>query len=290
MKHPLFAALVVAALAAGCAQRPTPTVAPRPLTPPKSGVKALKSDLASYYRTQAFENAVWGVLVKSLSTGETLYSLNPGTFLMPASNMKVVTMAAALSARAGGLVIGPLIAVVPALIGRLAALPLCAGWPDHAVAALVRLGQMMRFEAQARLARELREALPARVRVESVTGLLPPGSQVEISMLDLLQGMGLGLVVVVFFTFLPLSRSYEHMVGGFLLPSIGMEVVYSRGADRLSGVHCRILVLQRDDDESTHNQAAQLKIGKTGHPGCGEFGKSEGGRQQNDPPSHHYCR
>ena len=38
---------------------------------------------------------MWGVLVKSLSTGETLYSLNPGTFLMPASNMKVVTMAAA---------------------------------------------------------------------------------------------------------------------------------------------------------------------------------------------------
>jgi len=38
------------------------------------------------------------------------------------------------------------------------------------------------------------------------TGLLPPGSQVEISMLDLLQGLGLGLAVVVFFTFLPLSR------------------------------------------------------------------------------------
>jgi len=95
MTHPLIAALVAAALAGGCAQRPTPTVAPRPLTPPKSGVKALKADLAAYYRTPAFENAVWGVLVKSLSTGETLYSLNPGTFLMPASNMKVVTMAAA---------------------------------------------------------------------------------------------------------------------------------------------------------------------------------------------------
>ncbi|MCK7461401.1 MAG: D-alanyl-D-alanine carboxypeptidase [Sphingobacterium sp.] len=95
MKHPLIAALVVAALTAGCAQKPTPTVAPRPLPQPKSGVKALKADLASYYQAQAFENAVWGVLVKSLTTGETLYSLNPGTFLMPASNMKVVTMAAA---------------------------------------------------------------------------------------------------------------------------------------------------------------------------------------------------
>lgn len=37
-------------------------------------------------------------------------------------------------------------------------------------------------------------------------GLLPPGSRVEISFLDLLGGMGLGLAVVLFFTFLPLSR------------------------------------------------------------------------------------
>ena len=37
-----------------------------------------------------------------------------------------------------------------------------------------------------------------------------------------------------YLSFLPLSHSYEHTVGGFLLPSLGMEVVYSRGADRLS--------------------------------------------------------
>ena len=36
-----------------------------------------------------------------------------------------------------------------------------------------------------------------------------------------------------YLSFLPLSHSYEHTVGGFLLPSYGMEVVYSRGADRL---------------------------------------------------------
>jgi len=35
-------------------------------------VKALKADLASYYQDPAFQNAVWGVLVKSLATGETL--------------------------------------------------------------------------------------------------------------------------------------------------------------------------------------------------------------------------
>jgi long-chain acyl-CoA synthetase len=31
-----------------------------------------------------------------------------------------------------------------------------------------------------------------------------------------------------------MSHSYEHTVGGFLLPSFGMEVVYSRGAERLA--------------------------------------------------------
>jgi D-alanyl-D-alanine carboxypeptidase/D-alanyl-D-alanine-endopeptidase (penicillin-binding protein 4) len=35
------------------------------------------------------------VLIKSLKTGETLYSLNPKRLMMPASNMKIVTLAAA---------------------------------------------------------------------------------------------------------------------------------------------------------------------------------------------------
>ena len=38
----------------------------------------------------------------------------------------------------------------------------------------------------------------------------------------------------IYLSFLPLSHSYEHTVGCFLLPSMGVEVVYSRGADRLS--------------------------------------------------------
>ena len=37
-----------------------------------------------------------------------------------------------------------------------------------------------------------------------------------------------------YLSFLPLSHAYEHTVGNFLLPSLGMEVVYSRGADRLA--------------------------------------------------------
>jgi long-chain acyl-CoA synthetase len=37
-----------------------------------------------------------------------------------------------------------------------------------------------------------------------------------------------------YLSFLPMSHSYEHTVGGFILPMLGMEVVYSRGADRLA--------------------------------------------------------
>jgi D-alanyl-D-alanine carboxypeptidase/D-alanyl-D-alanine-endopeptidase (penicillin-binding protein 4) len=96
VRRQLLAALAIVVLAAGCAPKTKPvTGGPRPYTVPRPGVKALKADLASYYQDPAFQNAVWGVFIKSLATGETLFSLNPGTFLMPASNMKVVTMAAA---------------------------------------------------------------------------------------------------------------------------------------------------------------------------------------------------
>jgi D-alanyl-D-alanine carboxypeptidase/D-alanyl-D-alanine-endopeptidase (penicillin-binding protein 4) len=95
VRRALLAALVAVMLSAGCAPKTKPAAGPQPPVAPKRGAKALQSDLSSYYRAPAFQNAVWGVLVRSLKTGETLFSLNPGTFLMPASNMKVVTMAAA---------------------------------------------------------------------------------------------------------------------------------------------------------------------------------------------------
>jgi len=95
MRRPVLTALVLVGLAAGCAQQPRPAVGPQRPVPPKRGVRALQADLASYYRAPAFSNAIWGVRVRSLKTGETLFATNAGTFLMPASNMKVVTMAAA---------------------------------------------------------------------------------------------------------------------------------------------------------------------------------------------------
>ncbi len=36
-----------------------------------------------------------------------------------------------------------------------------------------------------------------------------------------------------YLSFLPLSHAYEHTVGGYLMPSCGVELVFSRGADKL---------------------------------------------------------
>ncbi len=44
----------------------------------------------------------------------------------------------------------------------------------------------------------------------------------------------LGMKNEVYLSFLPLSHSYEHTVGQFFLPSIGTEIVYSRGLEHLS--------------------------------------------------------
>ena len=40
-------------------------------------------------------HANWGVVVRSLSTGEVLYERNPDKLMVPASNMKIVTLATA---------------------------------------------------------------------------------------------------------------------------------------------------------------------------------------------------
>ena len=49
------------------------------------------------------EQGLWGVEVKSLETGRVLYALNARKLMMPASNMKIVTLAAAAEALGLGL-------------------------------------------------------------------------------------------------------------------------------------------------------------------------------------------
>ncbi len=56
---------------------------------------ALQHDIDAILAPPQLARGYWGVLVKSLKTDETLYALNAGKLMMPASNMKIVTLAAA---------------------------------------------------------------------------------------------------------------------------------------------------------------------------------------------------
>jgi len=87
--------LALLLLAPACARQPKPSVTPAAPPGAAAGLPALEADFQSFFKTPAFENAIWGVLVRSLKTGETLYAQNARTLLMPASNMKIVTVASA---------------------------------------------------------------------------------------------------------------------------------------------------------------------------------------------------
>ena len=82
------ATLVLVATAA-CAH---PTPAARPAAP---ALAQLQHDIDDILTQPALAHGYWGVLVQSLRTGDTLFSLNARKLMMPASNMKIVTLAAA---------------------------------------------------------------------------------------------------------------------------------------------------------------------------------------------------
>jgi D-alanyl-D-alanine carboxypeptidase/D-alanyl-D-alanine-endopeptidase (penicillin-binding protein 4) len=86
------------ALAAACTPA-SPTVSPAPAPMPAAAVTpSIAGALDSIFNDTAFASAHWGVLVRSLESGQTLYARNAGRMFVPASNMKIVTAAAALEA------------------------------------------------------------------------------------------------------------------------------------------------------------------------------------------------
>ena len=98
----LFRTTILATLVAisGCAARTPlpPTVSPTaaPTDPSANGaVLDLQRDLNRLFGDPSAPPAVWGVRVRSSDRNETLYQLNHGTLLTPASTMKLVTLAAA---------------------------------------------------------------------------------------------------------------------------------------------------------------------------------------------------
>lgn len=85
------------ALLSGCsATRTSATLAPVP-SPMLSPRQALVAAIDSMVNAPQFRNAHWGILIVDPARGDTLYSRNAGKLFMPASNMKIVTGAVALS-------------------------------------------------------------------------------------------------------------------------------------------------------------------------------------------------
>src|SRR3954471_3068201 len=98
MRFPNSALAALALTAAGCAH-PAVSAHPAgpayPALPIPPAIAALHHDIDAVLASPALAHGSWGVLVKSLKTDETLYALNAAKLMMPASNMKIVTLAAA---------------------------------------------------------------------------------------------------------------------------------------------------------------------------------------------------
>jgi D-alanyl-D-alanine carboxypeptidase/D-alanyl-D-alanine-endopeptidase (penicillin-binding protein 4) len=88
----LIASIIATAACAHPARSALPASPARPASP---ALVQLQHDIDGILAQPLLAHGYWGVLVKSLKTDETLYALNPGKLMMPASNMKIVTLAAA---------------------------------------------------------------------------------------------------------------------------------------------------------------------------------------------------
>jgi len=89
-----FAAALTLLSGVGCAGRIRAAVGPGSAVP-SPAVRALRRDLDRTFGAPAFDRVIWAVEVRSLETGELLHGINPSKLVMPASNMKILTLAAA---------------------------------------------------------------------------------------------------------------------------------------------------------------------------------------------------
>ncbi|HEY5617328.1 MAG TPA: D-alanyl-D-alanine carboxypeptidase/D-alanyl-D-alanine-endopeptidase [Vicinamibacterales bacterium] len=77
-----------------CARAPAAVVPSRPGDP----LSQLRDDITAATRAPGVQRASWGIVVQSLDRGERLFELNPSTLLVPASTVKLVSLAAAVEA------------------------------------------------------------------------------------------------------------------------------------------------------------------------------------------------
>jgi len=84
-------AIVAVLFVSACAHNPRSSTAP----PHASGERELAADLTRIFDAPATAQALWGVEVRSMTSGAVMFQLNPQKLMMPASNMKIVTLATA---------------------------------------------------------------------------------------------------------------------------------------------------------------------------------------------------
>lgn len=100
LRQPALAALLAVLLTTGCATKTPPATTPsgspnsRPIAATPLSPDKLPAELDGIFGASAFERMQWGVVVQSLDSGAILYRRNPSKLFMPASNMKIVTLAA----------------------------------------------------------------------------------------------------------------------------------------------------------------------------------------------------
>lgn len=78
------------------APQATPTPQPTPALPAPRTLEVLRARITDVLSQPALAPAMFGIKVVSLDTGRVLFEENAGKLLMPASNMKLYTVAAAL--------------------------------------------------------------------------------------------------------------------------------------------------------------------------------------------------
>lgn len=87
-----FATIALACVLSGCAARTAQPAANPQGLPSRTQVQR---DLSAIFSAPAVDHSFWGVSVRSLKTGEVIYSHNPARLQTPASNQKVITSAVA---------------------------------------------------------------------------------------------------------------------------------------------------------------------------------------------------
>ena len=86
--------LLLAAPLTACGANPAPGTSPT-LPARSPAVRQLQTDLTTIFNAPVMARGAWGVDVRSVASGEPLFSHNADRLMMPASNMKILTLAAA---------------------------------------------------------------------------------------------------------------------------------------------------------------------------------------------------